>query len=329
MTLKPCSAIINWALIILFVGGFVSPSSAADAPFVTWSNIGLGYGTGGNTAAFRYNSLVTVGNYQFATYYEPDDGNNSNGLNDGVIIVARRTLGSNTWNTYRTSFKANDISDGHDTISFGIDGNGLMHMSWGMHNNPLLYTTSTASVLNSNPIAFYSSKASSMPLSTDGYANSITYPQFYNLPDGDLLFWYRSGSSGYGNLNLNRYDAATSTWSVLKAPVLNGISSDQNAYPNTMAIDNQGNFQISWTWRQTPDYQTNHDVDYAQSTNGGTAWTSITGAAINTPTSAAITASSPNQTVVAIPTGSSLMNQCDMTDDRNGRPLIATYWAWG
>jgi hypothetical protein len=336
MTLKPCSAVFNWALIILFVGGIVSPSFAADATFLTWSNIGLGYGSGINTSAFRHNSLVTVGNYQFATYYEPNDGNNSNGVNDGVIIVARRTLGGSTWSTYRTSFKAVDITDGHDTISYGIDGNGLMHMSWGMHNNPLLYTTSTASVLNDNPINFYSTKASSMPISAPvgGYTSEITYPQFYNIPgSGDLLFWYRvggaGGGSGNGNLNLNRYSAATGTWSEVKAPVLDGITNSLNAYPNTMVIDNQGNYQISWTWRATPDYQTNHDVDYAQSTNGGTAWTSITGAAINSPASAAITVNSPNQTVAAIPTGSSLMNQCDMTDDLNGRPLIATYWAPG
>ena len=116
-------------------------------------------------------------------------------------------------------------------ISIGIDGNGIMHMSWGMHNNSLKYTTSTASVLNNNTISFYSTRASYMPISapSGGYTNEITYPQFYNIPgSGDLLFWYRvggsGGGSGNGNLNLNRYSAATGTWSEVQAPVLDGIS---------------------------------------------------------------------------------------------------------
>jgi hypothetical protein len=33
----------------------------------------------------------------------------------------------------------------------------------------------------------------------------VTYPEFYNLPGGDLLFLYRDGSSGMGNLVLARY----------------------------------------------------------------------------------------------------------------------------
>ena len=32
------------------------------------------------------------------------------------------------------------------------------------------------------------------------------------LPDGDLLFLFREGSSGNGDTFLNRYDTATRTW---------------------------------------------------------------------------------------------------------------------
>ncbi len=67
-------------------------------------------------------------------------------------------MGTTTWSTTDTGFTANDITDDHDMISIGIDGNGIMHMSWGMHNNSLKYTTSTASVLNNNSIGFYSSQ---------------------------------------------------------------------------------------------------------------------------------------------------------------------------
>jgi hypothetical protein len=251
-----------------------------------------------------------------------------------MVAIARRQLGSTTWSITNTSFTANDITDDHDMISIGIDGNGLLHMSWGMHNNSLKYTTSTASVLNNNSINFYSTRASYMPITapSGGYTNEITYPQFYNIPgSSDLLFWYRvggsGGGSGNGNLNLNRYSAATGTWSQVKGPVLDGISSSVNAYPNTMVINSQGTYEISWTWRATSDYQTNSNICYAQSTNG-TTWTSITGAAINSG-SGAITLNSSNQIIVTIPQGSSLMNQTSMTNDQNGHPMIATYWAPG
>jgi hypothetical protein len=207
-------------------------------------------------------------------------------------------------------------------------------MSWGMHNNSLLYTTSTASVLNNNSIGFYSSRASYMPITapSGGYTNEITYPQFYNIPgSGDLLFWYRvggaGGGSGNGNLNLNRYSAATGTWTQVQAPVLDGISSSVNAYPNTMVINSQGTYEISWTWRATSDYQTNSNVCYAQSTDG-LHWTTINGTAINSGTGA-IGLNSPNQTIVSIPQQSSLMNQTSMTNDLYGNPMIATYWAPG
>ena len=273
---------------------------------------------------FASYSVITDGNYQFVAYYNTSQR----------VAIARRQLGTTTWSITNTSFTANDITDDHDMISIGIDGNGIMHMSWGMHNNSLNYTTSTASVLNNNSILFFNSKASAMPISalSGGYTNEITYPQFYNIPgSGDLLFWYRvggtGGGSGNGNLNLNRYSASTGTWSQVRAPVLDGISTSVNAYPNTMVINNQGTYEISWTWRATSDYQSNSNVCYAQSTDG-VHWTSVTGAAINSGTSA-IGLYSPNQTIVSIPQGSSLMNQTSMTNDQNGHPMIATYWVPG
>jgi hypothetical protein len=33
--------------------------------------------------------------------------------------------------------------------------------------------------------------------------NRVTYPEFYDLPGGGLLFLYRDGSSGNGDLMLN------------------------------------------------------------------------------------------------------------------------------
>jgi hypothetical protein len=326
MALKLRIAFIVSSLMIL-CGSAISPSlTPAYGVDVTTTllNIGLGYSAADtNTMPFASSSVITDGGYQFVAYYNTSQR----------VAIARRQLGTTSWSITNTGFTANDITDDHDMISMGIDGNGIMHMSWGMHNNTLKYTTSTASVLNNNTISFNISEASTMPLSTVGGGQSeITYPQFYNVPgSGDLLFWYRTGGvgggSGNGNLNLNRYSAATGTWSQVQGPVLDGMTYSVNAYPNTMVINNQGNYEISWTWRATGDYQSNSNIGYAQSTDG-VHWTSVTGAAINSGTGP-IGLNSPNQTIVSIPQGSSLMNQTSMTNDQNGHPMIATYWAPG
>ena len=77
-------------------------------------------------------------------------------------------------------------------------------MSWGMHATNFLYTKSTASVLNSNPINLIGGNVgNSAALNTMTGLNdtSVTYPAFYNLPDGDLLFMYRTGVVGKRRLS--------------------------------------------------------------------------------------------------------------------------------
>lgn len=321
--------------VVLLIGGFGLCSAAfGDAQYVTWSNIGLGYATAGtNTPSFRYSSLITEGNYQFAAYYEPDDGNNSNGVNDGVAVFARRTLGTDTWQTYRTSFKANTLSDGHDTISFGIDGDGVIHMSWGMHGDAFHYSKTAASVLNSDPITFGADLGT---MTGGGNESGTTYPQFYRLPDGNLLYLFRTGGSGNGDTKINRYDTGSDTWSRVQTPLIDGYVSgggypSVNAYTNTMVLDAQGNLQLTWCWRTGSDstcgftdYQSNHNICYAKSSDQGATWKKMDNTAYTLPIWEGTA-----ETVIPIPEGSSLINQTSMTVDKNNRPLLATWWAQG
>ena len=217
MMFTPRLSFIILSLTFLSVGVFGNLLSPAYGVVTTTTlNIALGYSAADtNTMPFASYLVITDGNYQFVAYYNTSE----------QVAIARRQLGSTTWSITNTGFTANDITDDHDMISIGIDGNGIVHMSWGMHNNSLNYTTSTGSVLNNNSIAFNSNMASTMPISapSGGYTNEITYPQFYYIPgSGDLLFWYRvggtGGGSGNGNLNLNRYSASKGTWSQIQRP---------------------------------------------------------------------------------------------------------------
>jgi hypothetical protein len=280
-----------------------------------------------NSVAIKVNSLVTIGNYQFTSYYDAS----------GKIIVGRRTIGADTWSLLRTQFTADNINDDHDVSSIGIDGDGILHMSWGMHDNNFLYTHSTASVLNSNPMNLIGASvgnSAAINNMTGLYNTSVTYPVFYNLPDGDLLFQYRNGVSGAGDYRLRRYDTATDTWSELGAgPNQIWLGSqapgsnlpDVNAYPNQFAFDSQGNIHATWTWRGSgATYQTNHNIMYARSPDGGATWTTMNGTPYNGPiyeTNAEV--------ALNIPQNNSLINTTGMAIDKFDEPVVASWWAPG
>jgi hypothetical protein len=332
MTFKPqiSQIIIPFTFLSIGILGLLS-SAFGDAPYATWSAVTAplaAYGNGIDTVSFRNNAIYTVGNYQFVAYYNNDSTPH--------VTLARRDINTNTWTNISTSYTADTVTDDHDVISFGIDGDGIMHMSWGMHNGSTFhYAKTSASVLGST---FSPSFATS---TINGVGSSTTYPEFYNLSDGDLMFVYRTGSSGSGNTLFSRFDTATHTWSASPTTLTNGpigsytftmdggttyhTETDRNAYTNNLVFDSQGRIQMSWVWRETSDFLSNHDIMYAYATNeNATTWQKMGGASQTVP----ITLNNAS-IIKSVPTGSSLINQTSMTVDANDNPIIATYWAPG
>lgn len=311
----------------LLVGAAITPVQADN--YVTQSSIGPAYGAHDtNTTAFIHSSILTFGSQQFVTYYNDNEN----------VTVARRTLGTDLWDVYPTTFTAFNITDGHDVISFGIDGDGYMHMSWGMHGDSLQYAKSTTPVTGSGPIAF------TCIMAMTGFEDLVTYPQFYELADGDLLFLFREITSGNGNTFLNRYDVSTGTWSNLQNPAGqralfrgSGWTPDYNLYNNHMAIDSTGALLLTGTIRYNSDsptghsgFQTNHDLFYMRSDDEGVTWKRTDGSTCTLPVSEFGENGDPNtkiERVLTIPEGSSLINQCSMTVDNNDLPVFAMYWA--
>ncbi|TWT90260.1 hypothetical protein Mal64_06450 [Pseudobythopirellula maris] len=269
-----------------------------------------------NHVSFRQSSIMTVGEQQFAAYY--DDA--------GLVTVARRTHSSNTWDVFNTAYTDNNsnLTDDHNVITFGVDGDGFMHLSWGMHDDDLRYIKSDQPVTGATPISF----GSEIPMVGDA-EGLVTYPQFYNLPGGDLMFLYRTGGSGNGDTQVNRYDLSTGDWSPLHRPLFDGsISGDGlpsvNNYPNTLAFDSQGDIHLTWTVRNTPDFQTNKNLYYARSGDNGSTWTRTDGSSYPLPFG-----ETHSEMVVEIPEGSSLINQTSTAVDQHDNPIIASWWAPG
>lgn len=253
-----------------------------------------------NAAIFRTSSLVTKDDTQYIAYY---DGN-------GKVILGKRQLGSSDWELKATQYQGS-AQDAHNTISLGIDGKGILHMVWDLHNQKLRYVRSVA------PGSL--ELTDEMPMMGQD-ETSVTYPQFYSLPNGDLLFLYRNGASGNGNAMLNRYDVQDDKWVAVAHPLVAG-GGQRNPYLNTLAIDAKGGIHLSWCWRDSPDVATNHDVCYAFSPDQGVSWQKSTGEKYELPITIA-------NAEVAFPVSknSELINQTSMTVDNAGHPMIATYW---
>ncbi len=258
-----------------------------------WSNNSV------NAVIFRKNSVVTAVDTQFVAFYTPD----------GFLALGKRNIKDSSFKIEKTQYKGN-VYDAHNCISIMIDGEGYLHVSWDHHGNPLRYAKS---------IAPYSLVLGDKEIMTGENETNVTYPQFFKMPDGDLIFMFRDGQSGKGNLVLNKYDVDMKKWVQLQHNLIDG-EGQRNAYWQA-CVDSKGVIHVSWVWRETWDVSTNHDMCYARSMDGGKTWENSKGKKYDLP----ITASSAEY-VCKIPQNSELINQTSMTTDSNGQPVIASYW---
>lgn len=288
-------------LSVALVGGAVACSSpGSPAPRVTETHLGLGFAqTSVNSPIFRHSPLYTHDGTQFAAWY---DG-------EGVMTLAKRPVGGDAWEVSKTQYTGN-VRDAHNVISLAVDGDGYLHVAWDHHGHPLNYA------IGIEPGSLELSEKRPM---TGQNESHLTYPQFYAADDGGLVFLFRDGGSGNGNLVLNRYDIADRQWNQVHPNLVSG-EGQRNAYWQA-CTDDAGTLHLSWVWRETGDVATNHDICYARSPDGGVSWEKSDGTSYNLPITQATA-----EVAWEILQNSDLMNQTSMFADADGRPYIANYW---
>jgi hypothetical protein len=247
----------------------------------------------------RHNSLTTYRDTQFIAFY--------NGQQQ--LMVAKRKTGAGKWKFRTTPYKG-DATDAHRSISIIADGDGYLHVSWDHHGNRLNYCKSIS------PGSL--DMTEKIPM-TGVKEDRVTYPEFYNLPGGDLLFLYRTGQSGNGDLMMNRYHVKNKTWEQVQDAFING-GNQRNAYWQCF-VDDAGTIHLSWVWRESGAVETNHDMCYARSKDGGKTWEKSTGEKYTLP----ITIDNAEY-AARIPQKSELINTTSMAADELGHPYIVTYW---
>lgn len=286
---------MKYAILLLT---FIIGSLSASAQHLV--QIGKGYSsTSVNTTVFRNSSLVTFKQNQYTAYYDAD----------GYMVIGKRKLGSEHWELQRSQYKGN-VTDAHNVISLMVDGEGYLHVAFDHHGQPLNYCRSTA------PESLVLGEKEPM---TGKDEADVTYPEFYRLSTGDLLFVYRSGASGRGNLVLNRYNLKQRKWLRVQDVLIDG-EGQRNAYWQ-LYVDAKDVIHLSWVWRETWMVETNHDLCYACSSDGGKTWQKSNGETYNLPIREANA-----EYACRIPQNSELINQTSMSADTEGHPYIVTYW---
>jgi hypothetical protein len=291
---------------------------------------GSTYGPAINGVAYQTEALMTVGDYQYATWYHRTPGVNE------FVYLGRRELGSSEWEVFDTG-QTFDNGDGpawnaHNVISMGIDGDGRVHLSYDHHNSHMNYRSTDAGaataavwnpVLNSEANTLNTNVAGTPPAPFD----NVTYPRFYSAPDGNMKMVFRTGTSGDGQTFMATYDRTTETWTSPQM-FINGrdgqsysdpygsSSNNRNAYLNGVDFDASGRMHSTWTWRESAG-GTNHDIMYAYSDDGGSTWKNNDGVTVGTPGSP-IQSNSAGVTVVSLDRGNTLMNQQTQVVDADG-----------
>lgn len=190
-------------------------------------------------------TLLTEPPYQFVAYYD----------SARYMTIAQRLLSEKTWTKTRLPSRVG--WDAHNYITMTLDQKGYLHVSGNMHVDSLVYFQSE------KPYDAGSLKQQTSLIGTEEHA--VTYPEFFEAPNGDLIFTYRTGSSGKGNQVYNRYHAETNEWSrLLDVPLIDG-EGKSNAYLHGPVAGADGYFHLIWVWRMNPDANANCNISYAKS----------------------------------------------------------------
>ncbi|MDO8588099.1 MAG: BNR repeat-containing protein, partial [Armatimonadota bacterium] len=205
-----------------------------------------------NAGVFRHHAIFSFRGRQFVSFYDPD----------GHVTIAFRDLPSEKWTVHHTDWTGN-VRDAHNMISMGVSTDGLLHISYDLHCVPLRYRRSAKPL---DPTTF----GPMIPM-TGLVEKRVTCPQFVNLADGTLLFLYRDGVSGSGDLYINRYDVEKQVWQPLQHPLI-ASAGRYNPYWCRPAVGSDGSLHLAWCWRRHGGAETNNRLCYAKSPDGGRTW---------------------------------------------------------
>lgn len=275
-----CLALLTNCFLFSYAGAFPDVNKISDTTVATDAmtlHSGAPYGYAINGLSFQQDAVVTHNGWQYVTYY--------NGSHRACL--SRRQLPSGSWEEITFTdytLTGNSLIDAHCVVTVGICPNdGTIHLSFDHHGGTLNYRVSEPGVAtNPGSVTWSTARFGSVRhyLESGKSYSSVTYPRFWQTPDGDLQFGYRIDGSGNGDWVMVDYDASTGLWSNTRKVISRtgdyydscaGDSYARNAYMNNLAYGPDGKLHATWCWRESAG-GANHDIMYAYSKDGGYVW---------------------------------------------------------
>ncbi|MFT4532150.1 MAG: hypothetical protein ACI9T8_000161 [Candidatus Saccharimonadales bacterium] len=320
-------------MLIVGVGSASTPyhvrNNSFDRPVVTTSPVPdlldneYGYNTSISQPDYLTTSFEELSGVWWQYYVYWNDNSEA--------TITRRDIGNNgDWEAPVNIHAAlgGDIlaDDAHNTIGVGVDPEGYIHVLGNHHNDEMNYARSD----NPYVIDNFSFAGPMIALDAATTEDDITYPQFVNNVDGDLLVYFRdrdAGSPATRKEVLNKWNpdvGSPGSWERMSI-----VTDDvESFYVQHIKIDKtggptHGRMHLIGTWREwvVPfGYFLNEDIVHIYSDDDGQSWYQF---GVATPLVLPLKPADITQKVIDTdrpPNSSYILNVGGMTIDSNGHP---------
>lgn len=318
-----------------FGGAGGAASSPPSSPLFIAGRLTLMDPTGAN-AAIGANDINTICHRNDAIFSDTTNavryGSWYRG-SDGQLVVGKATTPNGAWTATLSTAAAVNTGDDHRQSSGCVDSTGRYLLAFGMHSTTLSalnFARATnpgdTALAPGNFLAKADGTVGPLVAGNTTIEANCAYPAFVQMPNGKVLFTFRTGSSGLGNQVLYLINGLTIT-SVYNT-LIDGVSGSTSAYINTFWVEgttsaHPSRIWLSWSWRDSNNPLDAHDLYAVYSDDEGVTWKSAGGTTMTIPMSQANAAAA---LVEAVPIATqNWPGQQGMCVNTRGEPIICMY----
>lgn len=268
-----------------------------------------------NGRSHQQSPLITSRGFQYVTWFDAKR----------QVCIGRRKLPRGNWEVIRFSDHHFKTNDSHNTAVIGIcEKDGTIHMAFDHHATQLNYRISEVGAAHNPETVKWEEGLFGGVLHTLGDVEPekrVTYPRFFNAPNGNLMLYYRGVTSADGNGVIEEYDGEAHQWTPGLGKFIardigvysaRGETSNYRCpYMDSLSFAGE-RLHASWIWRDRfertlPENQ--HDLCYAYSDDYGRTWHNSAGEVIGETGKSFIHLDTPGLVVAPIPVDTGLSNQ--------------------